>query len=270
VKRRSGAGLADVQSEYGGPAGDLAELIMGEQVHFGGMNASEDLADRAGISEGMEGVDLCCGAGAGMRFLLRFRKVAQMTGVDATERMVQRGLERSQEEGYADRIRFVLADACASRLPNGSADFIWGEDAWCYVLDKRTLIAEAARIVRPGGTIAFTDWVHGPVAMSRQELERFLRFMNFPNILDLDGYRRLLEDCGCRVELAEDTGRFAPYIDLYRNMLRMQLTYDALKLNGFDMELMQSLEGERDFLQELAHAGKVIQGIVVARTGGTE
>ena len=28
--------------------------------------------------------------------------------------------------------------------------------------DKKRLIAEAARLVKPGGTIAFTDWVEGP------------------------------------------------------------------------------------------------------------
>ena len=40
---------------------------------------------------------------------------------------------------------FTLADACDTGLPAGSADFVWGEDAWCYVVDKPKLIAEAAR-----------------------------------------------------------------------------------------------------------------------------
>jgi SAM-dependent methyltransferase len=31
----------------------------------------------------------------------------------------------------------------------------WSEDAWCYVADKPKLIAEAVRMVRPGGVIAF-------------------------------------------------------------------------------------------------------------------
>ena len=43
-----------------------------------------DLAERAGIGAGMSGIDLCCCNGAGMRFLLRFRGVERMTGVDAT------------------------------------------------------------------------------------------------------------------------------------------------------------------------------------------
>jgi hypothetical protein len=70
-----GIGLADVQAVYDGAEGDLWELVMGEQIHIGGLSSSIELADRAGIPEGSRGVDLCCCNGAGMRFLVRFRKV---------------------------------------------------------------------------------------------------------------------------------------------------------------------------------------------------
>ena len=70
---------------------------------------------------------------------------------------------------------------------------------------------------------------------------------------------------GCEVITAEDTGRFGPHVDLYLNMLNMQLTYDALKIIGFDSELMQSMGEEMTFMQELAHAGKIAQGLFVAR-----
>ena len=117
-----------------------------------------DLAGRAGIAEGGDGVDLCCCNGAGMRFLVRFRDVARMTGVDATERIVERGRRRTDEEGLADRIDFVVGDASDTGLPDETADFVWGEDAWCYVGDKggwspRRFVsfAAAARLRSPTG-----------------------------------------------------------------------------------------------------------------------
>jgi sarcosine/dimethylglycine N-methyltransferase len=259
-----GISLADVQAVYDGAEGDLWGLVMGEQIHIGGLSASMDLADRAGIVDGGEGVDLCCCNGAGMRFLVRLRNVGRMTGVDVTERIVTRGRARTQEEGLADRIEFVLANAIETGLPGGTSDFVWGEDAWCYVEDKGRLIAEAARIVRPRGKIAFTDWLAGPEPMSAEEAERYLRFMKFPSVLAVDEYRRLLQDSGCRVETAEDTGRFASHVDLYLDMLNIQLTYDALKRTGFDTELMQALGGEMGFIQQLAHERKVCQGRFVA------
>lgn len=259
--------LDDVQAVYDGPEGDLWELVMGEQIHIGGLASSMELADRAAIAEGSSGVDLCCCNGAGMRFLVRFRNVAHMTGVDVTERIVERGRRRTAEEGLADSIEFVLGDASESHQPEGSADFVWGEDAWCYVQEKDRLVAEAARLVRPGGKVAFTDWVAGPEPMSDAESERYLSFMKFPNVLSLDDYRQLLEGCDCQVQTAEDTGRFPSHVDLYLNMLNMQLTYDALKLIGFDMNLMQAMGGEMTFIQGLAHEGKICQGMVVAEKG---
>ena len=95
----SGIGLSDVQAVYDGAEGDLWELVMGEQIHIGGMASSMELAERAGIPAGSRGVDLCCCNGAGMRFLVRFRDVAHMTGIDATSRMVQRGRRRTGAQG---------------------------------------------------------------------------------------------------------------------------------------------------------------------------
>jgi len=224
-----------------------------------------DLAEKAGIGSGMKGVDLCCCNGAGMRFLVRFRDVDQMHGVDATEKVVEQGRLRCKQEGLSDKIKFTLADVCDSGLEDAGACFVWGEDAWCYVVDKEKLISEAARIVRPDGVIAFTDWIEGKAGLTDAEAERFLTFMKFPNVQNLEGYSDLLEASGCEVITAEDTGRFGPYVDLYLNMLNMQLTYDALKIIGFDSELMKSMAAEMTFMQQLAHAGKIAQGLFVAR-----
>jgi len=260
--------LADVQAVYAGPEGELWELIMGQQIHIGGLASSMDLAEKAEIAPGTRGVDFCCCTGAGMRFLARFRDVAHVTGVDATEKMVELGRRRAEEEGLGGRMTFVLADVCASGLPDASADFVWGEDAWCYVVDKPRMIAEAARIVRPGGTIAFTDWVEGDTGLAADEKERFLRFMKFPNVQTRDGYRALLTENGCQVIRADDTGRFAPYVDLYLNMISMQFGYDALRIIGFDQAMLEGLGGEMQFMQSLAHAGKIAQGLFVARRSG--
>ena len=265
MKTMDNISLPEVQAVYSGPEGQLWELIMGEQIHIGGFTSSMNLAEEAGIGSDLSGVDLCCCNGAGMRFLVRFRDVARMMGVDATETVVEQGRRRCEQEGLSDKIEFTLAGVCESGLADASADFVWGEDAWCYVVDKQKLIAEAARIVKPGGTIAFTDWIEGKAGLTDAEAERFLTFMKFPNVQNLEGYGNLLRASDCEVLTAADTGRFAPFVDLYLNMLNMQLTYDALKIIGFNSELMQSMAAEMVFMQELAHAGKIAQGQFIAR-----
>lgn len=113
--------------------------------------------------------------------------------------------------------------------------------------------------------VAFTDWIEGPRGLTQDEAKRFLTFMKFPNIQDLAGYRELLTANGCQVQIAEDTVRFAPHVDLYLDMPNKQLTYDALKIIGFDLPLLHAMGAEMQFMQALAHAGNIAQGIFVAR-----
>jgi hypothetical protein len=75
----------------------------------------------------------------------------------------------------------------------------------------------------------------------------------------------LLETNGCRLGVTTDTGRFANYVPLYLDMIEKQLTYDALKIIGFDSAMAQGLLGEMRFMLGLAKAGKIIQGLIIAQ-----
>jgi hypothetical protein len=88
--------------------------------------------------------------------------------------------------------------------------------------------------------------------------------MKFPNLLTLNEYRPLLEAGVCSVQIAHDTERFAACMPLYLDMIEKQLTYDALKIISFDTALAQVLTEEMRFVQSLAQAGKIIQGLIVA------
>jgi hypothetical protein len=90
--------------------------------------------------------------------------------------------------------------------------------------------------------------------------------MKFPNIQDIDGYATALKDRGLDVKVAEDTGIYASCIDLYLDMLEKQLTYDALKIIGFDVELMGAMSVEMKFMQGLAHEKKIVQGMFIANS----
>jgi hypothetical protein len=78
MKSTSQIHLSDVQAVYCGPEGRLWQLLMGEQIHIGGLSSSIDLAERAGIGQGQQGLDLCCALGAGMRFLHSLAKAGKI------------------------------------------------------------------------------------------------------------------------------------------------------------------------------------------------
>jgi hypothetical protein len=89
--------------------------------------------------------------------------------------------------------------------------------------------------------------------------------MSFANVEDITGYVRLLSESGCEVRVAEDTERFPSYVDLYLNMIEMQLTYDVLGTVAFRTDLLQRITDTFRFLGELSRAGKIVQARFVAR-----
>lgn len=249
-------GLKDVQAVYSGPEGKLWELIMGEQIHVGGLSHSQMLAQKAGIKAGWHGIDLCCCLGAGMRFLAKNHDVT-MCGVDATETVYKESLKRAKEENLDQKLEFQLGDVTAIPYPNGEFDFVWGEDAWCYVVDKDKLISEAARTLKKGGVIAFSDWIEGPPGLSSEEAERINRFMKFPYMESISGYERLLTKHGFEMKETVDLiEEFAKYVEFYIRMLTEQLTYDALRIIGDDMKLFQAMGAEMTYMLERAREGK--------------
>jgi ubiquinone/menaquinone biosynthesis C-methylase UbiE len=256
--------VKDVQGVYSGPEGTLWELIMGEQIHIGGFAQSMILAEKAGIGRDERVLDLCSALGAGLRFLARFRG-ARGAGLDATVKMIETAKARTEEDGLSDRIEYRLGNVEQIPWPDGSFDVVWGEDAWCYVEDKDRMIAEAARVLRRGGRIAFSDWVEGPSGWSDETASRICGFMKFPYVESQVSYGKLLEKHGFRISSSEDcTPHFAECVDLYLKMLTEQLTFDALRIIGWDMDMFQAMGGEMVFMSGKAHAGEFGRCRIVA------
>ena len=63
----------------------------------------------------------------------------------------------NQEVGLSERITVHDASFEAVPLPNGCADVIWSQDAILHSGDRRTVMREAARLLKPGGVMVMTD-----------------------------------------------------------------------------------------------------------------
>jgi ubiquinone/menaquinone biosynthesis C-methylase UbiE len=221
-----------------------------------------ELAKRAGIREGQKVLDLCSALGGGVRFLVRNFHVHGF-GLDGTKTMHDQAVKRTKEAGL--EAEFKQGDVTDIPWPDATFDVVWGEDAWCYVVDKDQLVGEAHRVLAPGGTLAFSDWIEGPAGLSDAEAERINTFMKFPYVESLEGYRGLLERTGFEIREAEDlTPQFAGYVDLYMRMLTEQLTGDALRILGHDLDLFQAMGGEMAFMGEKAREGKFGRGRFIA------
>jgi SAM-dependent methyltransferase len=113
------------------------------------------MASELRVSPGDTLVDLGCGL-AGPSLWVARETGAQLIGVDISSVAVAQATARAAALGMAERASFVVGTFAATTLPDSSANAIMSEDALQYAPDKRALFAEAVRILRPAGRIAFT------------------------------------------------------------------------------------------------------------------
>jgi sarcosine/dimethylglycine N-methyltransferase len=181
---------------------DEGFLMAHDQDHYGGTEAVDVLARLAAIGPASHVLDVCSGLGGPARYLADTTG-CRVTGIDLTQSRVDGAERLTALAGLAERVDFRCADAGDNRLPDGAFDAVIGEEAWCHVPNKERLIGECARVLKVGGTTAFTDIVAGP-ELDGPKAERLSTDMAFTELATTDDYRNLLTAAGCTVFHIED------------------------------------------------------------------
>lgn len=111
----------------------------------------------AGLRSGDTVVDLGCGAG--LDVLLAAREVGptgRAVGVDLLESMVNRARSAAVEAGLA-RAEFISAEMETVPIPDGSVDTVISNGSFNLSARKSRVMAEAHRLLRPGGRLCVSD-----------------------------------------------------------------------------------------------------------------
>lgn len=262
IRNKLDVSIANVTEVYDGPGGILWEMLMGEQIHVGAEGETDILAVKAGIGKETHVLDVCSALGGPARYLAR-KYGCWVTGLDATHRMHDEAIRRTREAGLEERIEYILGNALDMPFVADTFDVVWGQDAWCYITDKERLIEECARVVKPGGIVAFTDWIEtGP--MGKEEWEALHTFMVFPYMETLDGYASLAKAAGLTVVEKEDlSAEFPLYIQGYLDKVQHEFRQGIIDTYGQEMydEVVKGITLWRDASRE----GKVGRGRIIAR-----
>ena len=102
--------------------------------------------------EGLSGVDLGCGEGHNSRLLAK--RTARLTALDISEMFIQ--YARQSEAGDPLGIEYLVASAVELPFADGSFDFATAFMSFMDVPETDGILAEAYRILRPGGFLQFS------------------------------------------------------------------------------------------------------------------
>jgi len=117
-------------------------------------SAAGRLVRFAGIQPGMHVLDAGCGTG--VVAITAARMGAAVKGADLTPTL----LERARENSQIANVNVEWMEADVEQLPFGDGEFdaVLSQFAHIFAPRPETAIREMLRVLRPGGTIAFSTW----------------------------------------------------------------------------------------------------------------
>lgn len=194
-----------------------AELQVYDQDHYGGIAITEQLAEDAGITVEHHVLDVCSGMGGPARYF-SYHRGCRVSGLDLTESRVAGATRLTGLAGLDHLVAFRQGDAQAMPFEDAVFDVAISQEALLHVPDKRAVIEECARVLKPGGVLAFTDLTRRET-IDGGDMLKLGKALASVNFATSDQYRAWLRAAG--FEIAVDVDRSEELKDILIERLAM-------------------------------------------------
>jgi 2-polyprenyl-3-methyl-5-hydroxy-6-metoxy-1,4-benzoquinol methylase len=195
-------------------------------------------------------LDVACGAG-GPALRIAATTGCSVVGLDVHEQAVMAATSLAAQRGLAGRADFRSIDASAPLpFPGESFDAITCIDAINHFSDRPRVIAEWARLLKPGGRLLFTDpiTVTGPLTNAEVAVRSSAGFYLFvPHGYD----ERVIAQCGLLLLLCEDVTANMAKVANARHAARASRSAALRRIEGD-----QAYDGQQEFLAVAARVAK--------------
>lgn len=250
---------------YDGPADEIYRRIWGENIHIGFFERPDETLPEAmkRSNERMAGpvelgpedtvLDVGCGYGALARFLAR-NFGCEVVASNISDRELEWGRELTAEQGLDDKVKFEWADFHELPYKADAFDYYWSQEAFLHAVDKAQVVDEAARVLKPGGQLVFTDLLVRE-GTPEEDRERIYARVNSPDMWDTHHYKQALEDAGLKVVTHQNwSDNVAPTYAWVRDQLEERRDEFEQRIGK---EAVDRTSAALQFWVDAANAGKI-------------
>jgi 27-O-demethylrifamycin SV methyltransferase len=252
-------------------------LIMGDDLHYGVFDRPDEplatatarlthlMAEHAALSPGLRVLDVGCGTGGPARQLVADHDVSVL-GVSTSAVGIAAADHHAADVPGA---RFEVRDGTATGLPDASADRVWVLESSHLMPDRAALLADAARVLAPGGRLVLCDIVRRrdiPFLELRERRDDFATLragFGAARMDPLATYAAHAAAAGLEVETELDlTDATRPTFDAWRHNLDRHRA-EVLDLIGADGTA--AFEASLPILERFWDDGTLGYGLIAAR-----
>ena len=113
-------------------------------------------------------LDIGCGAGGIDVALVQTHGAGYVTGIDVEDSVITHARALVARKGLTDHVGLVKVAPGPLPFPAGTFDVVFSKDSIVHLPDKPALMAEVARVLKPGGWFLASDWLIGVEVISPQ------------------------------------------------------------------------------------------------------
>jgi len=115
-------------------------------------------------------LDIGTGPGTIPLLLCSQQSTCRVVGVDLSAEMLKLAEQHRMASGYAERVSYQTADAKGLDFPDASFDAVCSNTILHHIPDPRPFLAEAWRVLKPGGVFLIRDLFRPATAEQAQGL----------------------------------------------------------------------------------------------------
>lgn len=171
----------------------------GEDIHIGIYDETDDIraasrqtvehmADKLGEIAGRKMIDLGSGYGGAARVLAGERG-AHVTCLNLSTVENERNRRLTEAAGLSDRIKVVDGSYDSMPFADASFDIAWSQDAILHAPDRRAVLDEVARVLKPGGLFVFHDPMQADGLTDKAALQPIYDRIHLPDLASIGFYR---------------------------------------------------------------------------------
>lgn len=133
-----------------------ADLAPVDEFHIGGRPATVEFAAQLSFKPGLRALDIGCGIGGASRHVAEAYG-CQVQGIDLTDEYVRVAASLAKRVGLADKVFYREASALDLPFDAASFDGAYMLHVGMNIPDKARLMAEVARVLKPGVLFGIYD-----------------------------------------------------------------------------------------------------------------